>query len=86
MCLRCAPVPVQMVVFNVCLSLLTCALYVADTYQRNADAVRADGDESETLRAFVTLDFAASVVFTVLFILRRCVGCAPACADCRSAP
>jgi hypothetical protein len=59
-----------MIGLNVLLTVITCCIYVADTYERNANLHRGV-DSSSLLQAYVNADFAISMVFVLLFLARR---------------
>ncbi len=54
------------------MSLFTCALYVADSYERLAIDERGAGT-STRLQAYVDVDFAVTLVFVIIFVLRAYV-------------
>ena len=60
----------QLIVANVFFSLITCAIYVADTYEHNANIVRGN-DTSALLSAYVNADFAIAMLFLAYFVARR---------------
>ena len=59
-----------MVCVNAVLTIVTCALYIADTYERNQNLTRGTAS-STLLSAYITTDFSISVVFALIFVLRR---------------
>ena len=60
---------------NVGLSVFTCGLYVADSYERLAND-EARVSTSPLLQTYIDVDFAVSLVFVLIFTIRAYVrGC-----------
>ena len=60
----------QLIGVNVALSVFCCLLYIADTYERNRNT-ELDQASSPLLDSYITTDFAVSMCFVAIFVMRR---------------